>query len=320
MKRLLLFVTAVMILAACGSGSDSSSRKKKERFGWSGQTLYGDVKSVTKEQYVLEGEFGAETLGQLIERKVYLFDQSHGNCLEHIWEDDFNYEYNTHRTFKFVYSYDSTGNCIEYKYYVNETSETPYITTFNTYDSKGNLIECKDYNNIFDTFSKHIYTYDSKGNCNEYRYYNEDELVFRSVRTYDSNGNCLEDVRYDVGGEIIWKYTFRFDSDGNEIESNYYNSTGVLEQKMTHVFNSEGKWIEKNVFGSDGNLVQKGGAAYDDEGNRIVELFDSYGEPIKKYIISYDSHKNQRESKNYTNIAGVWIPESIIKYEIEYFE
>lgn len=290
MKRLLLFVTAVMILAACGSGSDSSSRKKKERFGWSDQTLYGDVKSVTKEQYVLEGEFGAETLGKLQYRYIYNFDRSHGNCTERI-----EYEYPNEHIRRYTYVYDSEGKCIEMKLRLGLSDKLLYAMFTYEYDSNGNLISSSDHG--------------MQGNS---------YICFTSV--YDNAGNCVESNVYDYDGSLAQKVIFKHDSNGNIVEEVRYNRDGELLGKFTYTLNSDNKWIEKNVFGSDGNLVQKGVAAYDDEGNRIVEVFDSHGEPIKKNIISYDTHKNQRESKSYTNIAGVWIPESIIKYEIEYFE
>lgn len=290
MKRLLLFVTAVMILAACGSGSDSSSQKKKERFGWSGPTLYGDVKSVTQEQYMLEGEFGAETLGEIKYRYIYNFDRSHGNCTEGI-----TYIYPNEDIRRYSYAYNSDGECMEMKLRIGLSDKLPYSLFTYEYDSNGNLICSRDH--------------DMQGNS-----YIINTLV------YDKAGNCVEANTYDRDGSHVQKVTIEYDSNGNVVEDVRCNGEGKPLVTITYAYNSDNKWIEKNVFGSDGNLVQKGVAAYDDEGNRIVEVFDSHGEPIKKNIISYDSHKNQRESKNYTNIAGVWIPESIIKYEIEYFE
>lgn len=192
MRKFMFFAAMLSCFFAYGS--------PKERHGWDGPILHGDVKSVTAEYYQIKEESGEIVYGDLMSYHVYKFDPSHGNCIEKIEYDSdgqvrqkHTYLYDSGRrpidtkTDSDAYSYDSNGNLIEYV-----DGKTDIRHTYE-YDSDGNCIVEKHYGSDGQLSEEHMYEYDSHGNC---IMESINSSLHMSSLVYDSHGNCIEKKDY----------------------------------------------------------------------------------------------------------------------------
>ena len=102
-------MTLLVATSCAGSGSDSKPAKKEapERKGWSEGSLYGDVESIAITYYALTEKFGELVKDEIYGKKVYKFNPK-GDVTEAA-------RYNSDGSLdnKYLYKYDSQGNCIE---------------------------------------------------------------------------------------------------------------------------------------------------------------------------------------------------------------
>jgi YD repeat-containing protein len=273
-----------MLSCFSANGSDLTNPEidscPKDRNGWDGPKLRGNVKSVTAELYEITEEFA---FADLVSYTIYTFDPSHGNCLEkklYIAEE---------LDEKYTYSYDSNGNCIEMIKYIPGVEcqlKTSYI-----YDSQGKLIE-KKINPNEEHEVRVTYLYDSKGNLVKSNLHEDTgEICNSDTYAYDSNGNMIEHFEGEWGTKCIYEY----DSDGNCIAMNYYDSDGQLTEEYQYEYDSYGNRISETLY---------------------YEGYSSYY--LTKFL--YDSHGNCIEEKNYSNIGYIVGYDRGVKYKIEYFE
>ena len=220
MKRLLLFVTAVMILDACASNAVSSSEDnaRKDRKGWYGHELYGNVASVTKKTYDLNMKFGEETLGELKSSHQYVFNEA-GDVIKDVY---------TH--------YSSSGDSFSY-------------ASVNVYDDKRNILETTTYNYEGEISGKYINEFDGMGNrISESHYGSDGKLEAKIIFKYNENGKCIARSDYDAEGVLETQYLLEYDERGNNVSEKVYAFDNTLTKRILRTFNDDNKCIEYKEF------------------------------------------------------------------------
>ena len=337
MKRLLLFVTAVMILAACASNAVSSSEDNapQDRKGWYDHELYGNVASVTMKTYDLDMKFGEETLGELESSHQYVFNEA--------------------------------GDVIKDVYILYFSSGDPFgYARVNVYDEKRNILETTTYDYEGEISGKYINEFDDLGNRISESYYGSDgKLEAKIVFNFNENGKCIARSDYDAEGVLETQYLLEYDERGNNVSEKVYAYDNALTKKILRKFNDNDKCVEYKEFeinaitaevdlnrnrGKDisveESLVRWYKFAYDEQGknNERYELsadgtqknkfkfsyqdgklsevvdYDSLGVMIAKEIFLRDRHGNIIERTKYEYKGPIEFPSQKVIYEIEYFE
>lgn len=132
------------------------------------------------------------------------------------------------------YSYDSKGNCTEYREYDNDGSLIKKEQ--NEYDASGRILMERIYEGS-SLVSERKYSYSGKDvKCTEYE---DGTIVEKSSYTLDGKGNIIqyESVNFSNGKRYSYVAEYHYDSHGNWIYKEIVNSfgrTSVFERKILY--------------------------------------------------------------------------------------
>ena len=244
------------------------------------------------------------------------------------------------------YTYDLTGNCIEYE--LKMFGDSLIASNNYEFDSNGYLIKEFNYRvkNVFGGIDVNsietcnaTMTYDKKGNMIEKHCRMNGELVgkFENLWVYDDKHQPIKRVRALREGNLYYEGTYsypldtlrRYDNIGNKTEENnggeyvdtwVYDAKGnmIKENKGTNriswKYDAQGNKIEEE---STGYLFHRYLMQYDNNGNLIAEQHYNFSKKIYyKAIYEYDRHGNCTKKIEYKKNRPKKI--TIIKYE--YYE
>jgi|SRR5690554_1421603 len=241
---------------------------------------------------------------------------------------------------KTIYQYDKDGNRIERAQYDSKGKLERKEAT--KYDENGNRIEKVRYNSNGKIEYKESVRYDDKGNETEINYYELDKLVEKEeyVYKYDNEGNKIEEEGslYDSEGELKdrQKNVNKYNRKGNLIEEIRYDLKGNLEHKLTYKYDKNDNETEVCRYNSDGKLIYKRSQRIDNKGNTLEEEYINNFDFPKEFNgsinecdirlvpvnVLYDSEitRETNEYDNYGNITKKTDYKSYLMTEVVVFE
>jgi len=213
--------------------------------------------------------------------------------------------------------YDSTGKCIHWIRYWPDGAKIEETNQY-AFDNKGRIasIVSKGMNGNIDT---------------------------RIEYTYDFNGNEAESDKYNAGGSLMTTWTHKYDKKGRETEQTITKGSDPLPMRKIYIYDDSKNIIETDFYRQD-TLTYKYVTQYDQKDNPVEEnQFSRDGEHTRRILYLYDSAGNQIESRTsfgngnlisvikcrYDNFGNPLEetqynakeePESIVKYNYEYFK
>lgn len=339
LKLLTIFMIVVFFFCSCKEnnlGNDSKSDLEL-------QNLKGKVHRIIENSYYAEYKFGevhkeekstgqAEDLfneqGKLIERKFINF---FGNKVTNIYDDNgleletmyFNEKGGLDS--RTIYKHDEKGNRIEENYYdLNAKLERKNVAE---YDEKKNVTKVESYklDKLLNT-SKYTYVYDKEGNKLEVKgslYDLEGNLSdeIKDVNKYDSKGNLLQEMRFNLKGDLEHKYTYKYDKNDNEIEFCNYNSAGKLTYTRSKIIDDKGNIIEEERISNSDSIKEYNGNINECD-IRFVPVNVLYNSEITRETYQYDNYGNVAKKTDYrgymNNGVVVFYNECSKYYEYQY--
>lgn len=283
-----------MLLSCSGNktnfeNNEEIKQEPPKRYGWYDEPLYGDIESITTNEYSLTDKFG-EIIKSDIEKQIIHKFNENGDVYE-------TSEYYLDKSMHNLY-----GNKCIYNYEFND-----YKFEIEEYDSHNNL--------KYKTICK----------CNKDGYINEEAKynnrnILESLSKYDDKGNFIECTAYKTNGSMSFKFIDKYDEEGNMVEQLWFNDNGKINYKAICKYDSNKNMIEQEVYNvnnSDYSLKRKEIHKYNFLGKREEQLFyDSNGSFEYKYTFKYDKKGNLIERIRYDN--EIMIPKELTEYIITY--
>lgn len=339
LKLLIIFPIVALLLYSCKQTDLGNNPKTYLEE----QNLKGKVHKIIENSYYAEYKFGevqkgeksdgqAEDLfneeGKLVERKFINF---FGNKVVKKYNDK---ELELEALFvdekgglisKTIYKYDDKGNTIEENYYdSNAKLERKIIAE---YDEKSNMTKMDSYelDKLLET-TKYTYIYDNDGNkleINGSLYDLEGNLSdeIRDVNEYDSRGNLLQEMRFNLKGDLEYKYTYKYDKNDNEIEFFNYNPVGNLTFTRSKIIDDKGNIIEEERISNSDSIKEYNGNINECD-VRFVPVNVLYNSEIRRETYQYDNYRNVTKKTEYrgymNNGVVVFYNECSKYYEYQY--
>ena len=196
----------ISLLLAVALGAPSGAQQKKTDLEHAG--LIGKVKTVKVEETKVSNKDGKKTEG----RKTQVETQSYndkGALTKAV-------RFDAGRATDYFYSYDSTGNRLEFS---RTTLGESRIKAEFKYDANGNRLE-EVQTGEEGLLNRLVFTYDTKGRATEKRIYNKQGLFARRTYSYVDGVNPAEEAEYDSKGGLVGKqrYSYELDSTGNWVK------------------------------------------------------------------------------------------------------
>ena len=106
---------------------------------------------------------------------------------------------------------------------------------------------------------------------------------------YDTGGRLIEEMKYDVDGNIDEREVFAYDAQGNEISDILYLQDGSIDYRIESKYNKKNQVTEKKVYDSEGTMISCEKFTYDGFGNvlKIIET-DEKGKVCKRVEKRYN--------------------------------
>jgi hypothetical protein len=278
-----IITTASLLFFSCNKSIEIKNDLEK-------QNLYGNVKSITENNF-----FAVKKFGEIV--KGDNFRNTFGELIDSSY-----IEFNTNgyisKSFMFLNEkndYNDKNQLIT-KQYLSKDLKTASTETYK-YDNKGYLIES---NNNFSK-DKTKYLNDIDGNCIELNQYDSIGNLFYKVKTnisYTKEGDRIEERKsYNDDGSFSSHLKMIFDKNGNEIESCHYDESGKIYQKINSKYNSQNLLIE-----------------YKERQEYQKNVCEGWTKLIEYKYTKFDSNKNWTEKIEYKNGKPVEIIERKIVY------
>lgn len=264
----------------------SCNKSKEIKNDLEKQNLYGNVKSITENNF-----FAVEKFGEIFK----------GDTFSELTDSSY-IEFNTNgyiiKSFLFLREkndYNDKNQLIT-KQYLSKDLKTVTTETYK-YDNKGYLIES---NSDFSK-DKTKYLNDKDGNCIELNQYDSIGNLFNKVKTnisFNKEGNRIEERKsYNDDGSFSNHFKTIFDKNGNEIESCFYDESGKIYQKINSKYNRQNLLIE-----------------YIEKLEYQKNVSEEWTKLIKYKYTKFDSNKNWTEKIEYKNGKPIQIIERKIVY------
>lgn len=326
MKRLSLFAAMVasVLMASCAEMLGSSQRVAvvvPERQNWNGVELHGDIEKIESHSYELEGYFGFEELGELLNQTTTEFNLR-GDVVSIVSVDDqlFNNE-------SYTYTYDRDGHLVgkvvsfgsssdEHRYTLDkygcvvvdelyaEGGELSSRVTI-TYDNAGNDINHLSVDAFGNTKLVQDRAYDENNRCVEITFTDGDDQVrTRETIAYDAEGRKMCVVNYE-GYDIVKskvEYLYR----DNEVVCTTYDDMGAFFSKSSERFDAEGRLVEKVAYDAQDAVISKTETTYNEQGkvatvcqtgkNGLIMSLKSYEYDAKGCLVKFTEDDKQSAS------------------------
>ena len=108
---------------------------------------------------------------------------------------------------------------------------------------------------------------------------------------------------FSESGSSSRSSTYTYDANGNQIESKSFGSNNVLQYLYTQIYDTNGNQIEAKYFNDSNVLEGRDTFSYDANGNQIeIKSFDGNGNLQSRSTFTYDVNGSRIESK-YFDIA-----------------
>ncbi len=128
----------------------------------------------------------------------------------------------------------------------------------------------------------------------------EDEPVLASITQYDEQGRVVEEVKYDLDGEVEEHHHYKYDNAGRVIEYKMEMPSDEVEESTRTTRNEKGfaTCIQK-FYGEDGGEKREFSYNHLDEIASILH-FDEEGVLEQKEVFSYDDKKRLQKREVYS--------------------
>ena len=249
-----------------------------------------------------------------------------GKVARYLLKEDIYYNAANQQVEKYVYDYDSAGNCVKCVYTDNTGFSSTYLYTC---DAAGNTTTEKFSNTDGYSYTS-VYTYDAAGNMLSEKYSDSDRFSYTDVFTYDAAGNVLsekysdsegysysESYTYDKYGNVLTKaysdsdnYSYSFtcaytyDAKGNILTEKYTDTTGYTSTD-TYRYDSRGNEVYWSFSDSDGREEGYTVAYSYDAAGRILKASVAYGADTEIYTYTYDARGNAL-TESYTGFGEAY--------------
>ncbi|RMD51479.1 MAG: hypothetical protein D6830_00280 [Ignavibacteria bacterium] len=313
-KHIVVFLLAVVFIAACGKKEHVSKALKKKEFDYKylQQEEKEDIKAkkfhVKRREtisYFYDKYGKKDKRGYLVESKNY---DEKGNLIEHAF-----YTARGVADRKHVYEYDENNNLITESSY--DIWNKLRFQRLAKYDKFGNMISAKEFDEKINDYDLVLFEYDEDGNLlSRTKYSPDDEILEKTVNKYDSLGHKLEAIDF-VGEERIKQSSkFKYDSLGLPVIEQLdipgtlpkyryykYDQAGhMIEERMKHyikkyAFNDDHDLLMDELFDGEGNLQTRFQYFYDERGLLKEKIrYDSFGNPAIYVSYKYEFYNNTK--------------------------
>ncbi len=290
MKQLLFLISILFFTHSSLLQAQSANTTLREN------NLKGEIKSIVEYEYATIDDSGnIEEEAESSKKEIFTYNRS-GNIIE----------------YKVVDSKDVIGLKIKYQY------ENYLLTKENTYNSKNKITE------------RWVATYNDKNKIKEaYRVYegNNIEKVFYS---YDNQANILEE-KWVLNNSILFNVNYIYTDNNKTVEKRICNASNKITAIEIRKYNHSGILLEESKFDYKDSLKGKTICLYNEKGQLIEEqTYNSHLHSEGKIVFTYDKYgyiieetwynaKNQQTShitNTYTyDKLGNWIEK--IEYDTE---
>ncbi len=287
--KALLFVILSAIFECVSLKCYAQESGEQQRQGWDRAfPIYGDVVSVTREEYTLDDVMGQHVRGDNpLSTVIYTFNRL-GDVEE--WS---RYASNGVLEEKCLYTYSSANQMLDKSLY-GESRMLSFKTIYK-YDEDGQLTEVTEYNNNAQIVSQENYTYYSDGEL-------EDCVKKESVRYH----NGKKSFRVEI-----------IDNEGDVLMVEYVKNGKPHREWSEYTYDEDGCVSEVVSLDDDDNLVRKDVREYNDSKCLTTRLiYNSKGEPSRKYEYKYDSFNNVVEAREYR--TAILLPNKLVEYSYDY--
>jgi hypothetical protein len=334
MKNIILTALLVFSILLTSFTTNISGIKPVKKNSLTQKGLKGKVKSLTETEYKASVINGKNTTGEILKRKIFIFNNSgylteenklgengkmEPSCLIKYDNNNMEVEKSDFHNGKMLMSLKSVYNAesvlIESTSY--DSQNKPSMTYKYKYDNNGNKIQWDSYNSDGKLFRNHIYKYDENGNNTEHITYNksgkqEEKLVYK----YDNNSRTIEYCSYGPD-KLKYRTTYKRDDKGNCIEMVNYNGNDISIKKFM-TYDSNGYLAEEKSDNADGSFYSK--YSYKYAVNGFLSGFTTYKsdgsvEKTEIWQYEYDKTENWIKQIKYLNSKV----ESITIREIIYY-
>lgn len=280
MHKLKLFVLATIAVAtvSCAEmlGTQRVSVEIPERQNWKGVTLHGDIAKIEALSYELEGRYGLDYKGELLNQTTTEFNVR-GDVESIVSVDDMLYASESY-TFK----YDESGRLISTSNsYAGDSFEHRY-----TLDDYGCIIVDELYlgNGLLD--SRTLVEYDRKGNDVEYTSLDSfGNINYVQNRTFDDLNRLTEVVIADGNDQVRSREVYTYDTQGRKVAVVTYEGYDLLKSREAFVYGESGDSVEHSTYSDLDELT-----------GRTVERFDAEGRlsEVVTYVVAETPESTKR--------------------------
>jgi hypothetical protein len=167
---------------------------------------------------------------------------------------------NNNPTKKYVYEYDSKGNCLKEEVYIikniNDDGTIETIWQY-SYNSKNKIVEDKKFNSHGMLKKMHVYNYDINARMiskDDYEKEYKLKLITSKKYMYDEKNNVISisgTLNDSYGSKTFgFRYKYIYDSNGNILEEKktFPNGGSIIYLTKYSNYDNKGNWCEKTDY------------------------------------------------------------------------
>lgn len=159
----------------------------------------------------------------------------------------FLYDSNDAITFKFIYSYDKSGDLVEGSIYNSNGKKISNVVY--EYDSQNRLIKKLCYvDSVLSIYSKYKYN-DLSQRISGEAYLSDDDLISKVEYKYNRKGRLSEAFEYGNEGKLYSKYTYTYGFDGRLKKAIKTNRKNKLEKYCLYEYRKP-KLVKETLYDS----------------------------------------------------------------------